>query len=339
VADALSELTSQAPDDRDWLASRVLPDLPTIASERHLPLVSIIITAYNYEKYIDECIAAVAAQTYAKFECIVVDDCSTDDSENVAKRSLAVRRDQRFSYVRNPENLGQLGTQAVGLSQCKGAFVVFVDADDLLLPTFVERHVFFHINSPLPVALSSGDQAICDESGCIVAATRRDFTRVGNYGSARLLKVSTRRSNQPMEALILSWAERRLDTDWVWGQQSAMMFRRSALELIMPKPEECDGFRICADLYLGRYAHLVGNSALLLERLGIYRLHGNNNFAAYGMVSFDSAGGDMSKRPSLRELAVLALSIMKQRDRSFTLTLGTWRHQTTRSILEAWSKP
>jgi glycosyltransferase involved in cell wall biosynthesis len=333
----MSELAPQGPGDHDSLASRVLPDLPAIASERHLPLVSIVVTAYNYEKYIDDCISSVAAQTYTKFECIVVDDCSTDHTENIVKKSLALRRDERFSYMRNRENLGQLGTQSVGLSHCKGAFVVFADADDLLLPNFVERHVFFHINSPLPVALSSSDHATCDESGAIVAATRRDFTRLGAYWTARLLKVSARRSSEPLEALIHSWSDRQLDLDWVWGQQSGMMFRRSALELIMPKPEECESFRICADLYLGRLAHLLGNSALLLERLGIYRLHGSNNFAAQGMLSYDSAGGDMSKYPPLKEVAALAQSVIRQRDRAFTLTLGPWRSERTRSVLEAWA--
>jgi glycosyltransferase involved in cell wall biosynthesis len=333
----LAELNAQASADHDSLASRVLPDLPTIGSERHLPLVSIVITAYNYERYILDCIASVAEQTYTKFECIVVDDCSPDDTENVVKKNFALRRDERFSYVRNKENLGQLGAQAAGLARCNGAFVVFADADDLLLPNFVERHVFFHINGPLPVALSASDQLTCDENGAIVAATRRDFSRIGTYWTARLLKVRTRRSNEPLEALILPWSDRRFDVDWVWGQQSAMMFRRSVLELIMPKPDECKSFRICADFYLGRFAHLIGNSALLLERLGIYRLHGGNNFATHGMLSYDSAGGDMSKHPSVKELAVLALSMFKQRERSFLVTLGPWRHDSARSLLEAWS--
>jgi hypothetical protein len=225
----------------------------------------------------------------------------------------------------------------VGLSLCKGAFVVFVDADDLLLPNFVERHVFFHLNVHLPVAFSSSDQAACDEGGSIVAATRRDFTRFGVYWRARLLRVSTRRSTDPLESLVFSWSDRRLDGEWVWGQQSAMMFRRSALVLIMPEPEECKSFRICADFYLAKLAHLLGSSALLLERLGIYRMHGNNNFAAAGMLSYDVVGGDMAKHPPLKDVAALGQAILKQRDRSFTLALGSWRFERTRSILEAWS--
>jgi hypothetical protein len=55
------------------------------------------------------------------------------------------------------------------------------------------------------------------------------------------------------------------------------------------------------------------------------------------MVSFDSTGGDMSKHPSLMELASLALSIIRQRERSFSLTLGPWRYEKTRAVLEAWT--
>lgn len=336
MEDVSVESNSKFFKDDETLAIRVLPDFRAVLSDRYLPLVSIVITAYNYASYIDGCIASIAEQTYTKFECVVVNDCSTDDTESVVQKNFALRRDERFLYVRTKDNLGQLGAQAFGLSDCSGSFVVFVDADDLLLPHFVERQVFFHLNTPFPVAFSSADQLVCEEQGALVAATCRDFVKLGKFGKARFLRVGSRPSSEPVEALILPAWDTQIAGDWLWGQQSAMMFRRSVLDLIVPPPQDCGFFRICADTYLAKLSHLIGNSALLFERLGVYRRHGNNNFACPGTISYDCAGGDMSRHPSAKDLASFALALMKARERSFIFNLGRWRYETAQVILKSW---
>ncbi|AIC31410.1 glycosyltransferase family 2 protein (plasmid) [Rhizobium etli bv. mimosae str. IE4771] len=90
------------------------------------PLLSIIITCYNYEMYIGECIKSVLSQNYDNLEIIVVDDGSTDQSwqkiQEFGDKIVAVRT----------ENRGQLKTSLTGLSLSHGDFVYFLDADDVL---------------------------------------------------------------------------------------------------------------------------------------------------------------------------------------------------------------
>jgi len=90
------------------------------------PLLSIIITCYNYEMYISECIRSVLSQDYDNLEIIVVDDGSTDRSwdriQEFGDQITAVRT----------ENRGQLKTSLNGLSLSHGDFVYFLDADDVL---------------------------------------------------------------------------------------------------------------------------------------------------------------------------------------------------------------
>ncbi len=95
------------------------------------PLLSIIITCFNYELYIRECIDSALRQTYRRKEVIVVDDGSTD-------RSWARIREYGDRIVsKRTENRGALLCSLTGLSLARGDFVYFLDADDLLLPSAI----------------------------------------------------------------------------------------------------------------------------------------------------------------------------------------------------------
>ncbi len=122
------------------------------------PLVSIIVTAHNYGRFVADCLNSVFAQTHPRIECIVVDDCSDDDTPAVVEGLLAGWNDPRFSYHRLSRNVGQLGAQVEGFARSKGEFVVFLDADDLLFPDFVARHLFVHHNLETPVGFTSSNQ-------------------------------------------------------------------------------------------------------------------------------------------------------------------------------------
>jgi glycosyltransferase involved in cell wall biosynthesis len=90
-----------------------------------LPLVSVIITVFNGEKYLREAVESVLAQTYGSFEIILVDDGSTDNSSEIAK-SFASQ--VRYFYQ---ENKGQGFAMNRGIELSKGYFLAFLDADDL----------------------------------------------------------------------------------------------------------------------------------------------------------------------------------------------------------------
>ena len=100
-------------------------------------LVSIIIPCYNAANYIKETIGSVLAQTYQHFEILLINDGSTDQSSEIIKTIM----DDRIHLVEQ-ENQGVSFSRNKGIAMAKGEFVVFLDADDLLHPSFLEKRIF-----------------------------------------------------------------------------------------------------------------------------------------------------------------------------------------------------
>jgi glycosyltransferase involved in cell wall biosynthesis len=95
------------------------------------PQISIIIPAYNYGHYIIDALNSVAAQSYAHWECIVVDDGSTDHTAEVVAIFMAAHGDQAFRYVLI-DNSGTSAAKNTGIDLARGKYIQFLDADDLL---------------------------------------------------------------------------------------------------------------------------------------------------------------------------------------------------------------
>ena len=105
--------------------------------------VSVVVSLYNYGMYIGDCLDSLLAQTFADFEVIVVDDCSTDNSYEVAK-SYIPKFNGRLKLTRTKKNSGGGGMpRNIGLSLASGEYVFFMDADDALVPEgLAEMHAF-----------------------------------------------------------------------------------------------------------------------------------------------------------------------------------------------------
>jgi glycosyltransferase involved in cell wall biosynthesis len=99
------------------------------------PAVSVIVTSFNYGRYVGAALESVRAQTMTDFECIVIDDGSTDNSIAVIETFL---RDPRFRLIRQ-QNRGVSHARNVGIDQAKSPFIAFLDADDLWRPTKLQR--------------------------------------------------------------------------------------------------------------------------------------------------------------------------------------------------------
>src|SRR5918995_6791294 len=97
-------------------------------------LVTVVIPCYNQAHFLGEAIESVLSQSYKRFEIVVVDDGSTDDTSEVATRYPRVR------CIRQ-ENRGLAGARNTGIRHCQGEYVVFLDADDRLLPEALEAGV------------------------------------------------------------------------------------------------------------------------------------------------------------------------------------------------------
>lgn len=102
------------------------------------PLVSIILIAYNAERFISRALASAASQTYENIETLVVDDGSTDRTADLV-RSFA---DPRIRYFYQ-NNQGQGAARNHGIRESRGTYITFLDADDFYLPEKIERQVIF----------------------------------------------------------------------------------------------------------------------------------------------------------------------------------------------------
>ena len=99
-------------------------------------LISIVVPIYNVEKYLSQCLDSISEQTYKNFECIMVNDGSTDSSQQIAEEYLA---DSRFKLI-NQSNKGLSGARNTGISHIReeSTFISFVDSDDYIYPDFLE---------------------------------------------------------------------------------------------------------------------------------------------------------------------------------------------------------
>lgn len=100
------------------------------------PKVSIIVPLYNKAPYVTKALESIAPQTYTDWECIVVNDGSTDKSAEIVER-LTIN-DERFRLI-NQENAGVSAARNRGIAESCGDYVAFLDADDWWAPTFLEE--------------------------------------------------------------------------------------------------------------------------------------------------------------------------------------------------------
>lgn len=108
-------------------------------------LVSIIIPCYNKAEYLSETLQSVLNQTYTNWECILVNDGSTDDTETIAK--VYCEKDNRFYYFLK-KNEGVSCARNFGIKKAKGNFVIFLDADDLLADFSLSKRIDYFNKHP-----------------------------------------------------------------------------------------------------------------------------------------------------------------------------------------------
>ncbi|MAS95545.1 MAG: glycosyl transferase [Verrucomicrobiales bacterium] len=125
------------------------------------PTVSIIIPCYNCEQFVGETMDAVLAQTYSDWECILIDDASTDGSADVIREYAA--RDERFRPVLLERNVGAAGARNAGLDTVRGRYIAFLDSDDFWVPEKLEKQISFIEETGAPIVHSS--YRFVDEDG------------------------------------------------------------------------------------------------------------------------------------------------------------------------------
>lgn len=215
-----------------------------------LPIISVVITTYNYGRFIEESVDSVLSQEYPneRTEIIVVDDGSTDDTaERVKKYGAAI------SYFRK-SNGGQASALNLGFAKARGEIVSLLDADDYFLPGKLAR------------------VAEAFERDPALGMFYHPFLEFDmETGASRVSRFPPLISGSPFDRL-----EKFL---WYAGPGTCASFRRKFLDRLLPIPEE---IRMLADGYLGSLIVFIAPILAVPECLAGYRFHGKNAYHADG---------------------------------------------------------
>lgn len=162
-----------------------------------MPIVSIIIPCYNQAKYLSETLDSVLAQTYQDWECIIINDGSSDSTEDIAKKYCA--EDSRFFYIYQ-DNQGVVAARNNAISQSHGKYLLPLDGDDMIHKRYIEEAVKVIERDPKLKLVCCECEYIGDKTGrielpkysletlcernCFVCTSlfrRIDFDRIGGY--------------------------------------------------------------------------------------------------------------------------------------------------------------
>jgi Glycosyl transferase family 2 len=212
------------------------------------PLVSIVINNYNYGRYVGQAIQSALDQTYPNVEVIVVDDGSIDES---AKVILSFGSRVRAIFKANG---GQASSYNSGFAESRGDLVLFLDADDFLIPTALEEVV-----------------PLFDSDGIAKVHYYLDVAD-GNGSSTGAAVPTGELSRGDLKNALLA------SGNYLTPPASGNIYSRSAVARILPMPEM--GWRFGADTWPIYLTPLLGEVRACPKALGVYRVHGANHGAA-----------------------------------------------------------
>ena len=218
--------------------------------------VSVLISNYNYGRYLEAAVESVMRQSLAAVEVVIVDDGSLDDSRERIER-LAERYPGTVIPVFQA-NAGQAAAINAGFARASGDVICLLDADDLWDPSKLQEVAAVFAGQPT-LAMVMHQYRLVDADGNPVAERALHELPNGDLGP---LMVKT-------------------GGMWVFGATSSLSLSRAALQQILPIP--AGQWRLCADGAIAYAATFLGPVRSLERPLGSYRLHGKNNHFAAGI--------------------------------------------------------
>jgi glycosyltransferase involved in cell wall biosynthesis len=213
------------------------------------PLVSVIISNYNYGHFLREAIDSALNQTYPRTEIIVVDDGSTDSS-----REVIADYEHRVVPVLK-DNGGQASACNVGFTMSKGEIAIFLDADDVLLPDITRSVV----------------AAFRTEPSTVMAQYRMQSTDARGKTTGELIPPSW----VPMPSGDLRRHILKFHS-YTWPGTSGSAFASTILRRILPMPEAL--YRGTPDIYLCNLSPVFGPIVSLDQVGALHRIHGKNTY-------------------------------------------------------------
>jgi glycosyltransferase involved in cell wall biosynthesis len=275
-----------------------------------LPLVSVIVVNYNYGRFIEQAVDSVFQQTYPNVECIIVDNASTDESPS-ALAAIAERYRQAI-IIRRLSNDGQSAASLDGLAAASGAYVIFMDADDVLLTHAVEAHIFVHLSMRIHIGFTSGDmlQVVGDQIVVGTGEALNRYVRSGRGLRPNIMRPYRHRLDMPwppsQTARLLAKKIHYvapLSSTWVWSPTSGICYRRDALRLFSDNPD-LTHLRTGTDMYFACAISALCGSVIIDEPVFIYRIHGANIYSRQAQldnfIGFEAGGaGDNNHKSQL----------------------------------------
>lgn len=133
------------------------------------PKISIVMSVYNGEKYLDESIQSILTQTFEDFEFIILNDCSTDNSLHVIEKYSD--KDNRIFLINNNVNLGLTKSLNLGIKKAKGQYIARIDADDIALQERLKIQ-FDYLEKNKDIFLVGSGAYYVDENGKIITTKK-----------------------------------------------------------------------------------------------------------------------------------------------------------------------
>jgi Glycosyl transferase family 2 len=206
-------------------------------------VISIIISSFNYERFLAQAIDSALSQTWPAVEVLVVDDGSTDSSRAIIE-SYGVHVQAIFK-----SNAGQGSALNTGFARCRGNAVLFLDSDDALLPRTVEHVV----------------SAMADRAVVKVQWPAAEIDEAGRPTGMTIPASPLPRGD--LRDRVIAYGP----YGYLWPPTSCNAWSRAMLERILPMPEP--SFRTCPDLYLAALAPLYGRVECIDKPLSLWRKH------------------------------------------------------------------
>lgn len=296
-----------------------------------LPRVGVVIANHNNAAYVAEAIVSASRQTVRNIEVVVVDDASTDCSDQVIRETLAKMADPRFRYIRLEANRGQTGAVRRGVLELSTPFVCFLDSDDVWYDNFIERHLVAHLNADCPVAFTYCDSHFINGSGELLAATAWWFEQPSKHEQHRPIDAETVPEVDAAGSRIRFAANPALTfhgrwtPTWSSNSTAAMMFRREVVELVLPEKDE--QLPLYLDFYLSTFCILIVGGIAVHEALYAYRMHGKNKHSDGLMLGGASQTSRKSWEPISQRVLRLVLDVLLQRRETLTAAIGSARYE------------
>jgi glycosyltransferase involved in cell wall biosynthesis len=241
-------------------------------SRWHKPLVSIVITHHNNSHFLQDALLSVLDQTYEHWECVVVDDASTEAPHLAAAQAIVGELGSpKVRFLKLPANVGQIHAFYAGIAITRGEFVCIIDPDDRYAATFLEEMIRAHLNEVVMCPIASCQQYYMKNGGII--------SGVCVWQNTRFIEAGNRIPDRVEHGLFYTNAA---ESGWHWASGSAMMLRRSALKLTRPRRPLST---TATDAYIAQGLHRLGGTLFLTKPLVYRGLHDDNSYVNQDLFS------------------------------------------------------